>query len=120
MPVEFVQKTEDHGIMNWAGQFDEDGRAIFACALCGASIAMAPSRVCEKNYRRIEFGNIHASHTTYITLNVVEAALSREIWPQPQGIHEKLEQWAEVGGGPPIRIDGLNVSPPSNSLEEAT
>lgn len=96
--------------MIFTGRF-VDGLAIFECPICGASIVMCPSYVTKHNYRRIRHGNIHASHSAYITLDVVEAALSREIWPQPPRIHEKLEKWAQAGGGPPITLDGLNIKP---------
>lgn len=107
MPIQIEPPREDHGVMPWTGDFDEDGRAIFECPQCGASVALGgPAR---PTYKRLHQGDFYARHSAYTTLEIMRAALDLEIWQQAPGNREFLEQWETEGGGPLFGIDGVSI-----------
>jgi hypothetical protein len=103
--VTFERTTERHDNMPWTGKFDDEGRAIFECPICGRIIALGG--FAEPRYKRLAQGNFWAAHSAYVTLEIVTAALEQEIWPQAPGNHKALEAWREAGGGPPFTISGV-------------
>lgn len=108
MPIEIERTTERHDNMPWTGRFDDEGRAIFECPICGRVIALGgPAK---PSYRRIKQGDFYAAHSAYVTLEIVEAALEQEIWPQTPGNHKMLEAWQQAGGGPPFSIGDIKAT----------
>jgi len=114
MPIETLP-TENHGEMDFTGRFDPEGRAIFECAKCGASIALGGPA--ERTYKRIAQGNFYARHQAYTTLEVYLAALEQEVWPQASGNRELIEAWKRDGGGPLFTIGDVKLS--SRSSDDA-
>jgi len=106
--IELERTIENHGEMPWTGEFDEEGRAIFECLICGRKIALGgPAKL---TYKRLAQGNFWASHSAYTTLEIMKAALEQELWPQLPHNHEAIDAWEKAGGGPLFTISKVEVT----------
>ncbi len=92
--------------MQWTGDFDADGRALFECGECGRVIALGPA---EPRRQILEQGDFYASHQAHITLEIFRAASERELWRQASNNREMIADWEQSGGESPFTFGGMTA-----------
>lgn len=109
MPIELIPAKENHGVMPWTGEFDDQARALFECPICGRIIALGGPA--EKNYTMVVQGEFYASHQAYVTFAVWKAALEQELWPQQKGMRGLFKAWEKAPGELPFTISEAQMRP---------